>query len=155
MKYGVPSIFHLRLGVDSLSYKLSVKYYGSTLENVAYSTDFFSNVKVFDENFAWLNRAGFKKAAKRGFVNIPPPSSKRFIQKWKVKGRRKQFIFLTCLFNLNIGELDVISFNFLNLSLWNKVCRLFIFSSILNHCHITLFQLSTSKWSPSWTAQLY
>ena len=52
MKYGVPSIFHLRLGVDSLSYKLSVKYYGSTLENVAYSTDFFSNVKVFDENFA-------------------------------------------------------------------------------------------------------
>ena len=110
------------------------------LENVAYSTDFFPNFKVFDENFAWLNRAGFKRVAKRGFMNMPlPPPLNVFIQKRKVKGRRKQFIFLTCLFNLNIGELDFISFDFLTLLLWNKVCRLFTLSSILNHYHITLF----------------
>ena len=52
MKYGVLSIFHLRLGVDSRFYTLSVIYYGSMLENVAYREDFFPNFKVFDENFA-------------------------------------------------------------------------------------------------------
>ena len=31
---------------------LSVIYYGSMMENVAYREDFFPNFKVFDENFA-------------------------------------------------------------------------------------------------------
>ena len=56
--------------------------------------------------------------AKRGFINRPPPSFKRFHS--KVKGERETkpvYFFDSFIQSTDIGELDVISFDFLTLLL--------------------------------------